>query len=52
MELIVALLLWAALAFVCMQIAQKKGRNPTLWFVIGILFGIFAVLVVAFLPHV
>lgn len=52
MEGIIWLLLWAAMGFVCMQIAQKKGRNATLWLVIGVLFGIFAVLIVAFLPHV
>lgn len=52
MEGIIFLIGWTIVAFVCMQIAQKKGRNPKLWFVVGYCFGIFAVLTVALLPHV
>jgi hypothetical protein len=48
---IVLLFLWAAMGFVCMQIAQKKGRNQIFWLVVGVLFGIVAVLIVALLPH-
>ena len=50
MEGLIWLILWAAMGFVCMQIAQKKGRNPTLWLIVGFFFGIFAVLVVALMP--
>ena len=52
MQGIIYLILSAALGIVCMQIAQKKGRNPKLWLVVGFIFGIFAVVAVAFLPHV
>lgn len=48
----ILLLLWAAMGFVAMQIAQKKGRNPALWMVVGVVFGIFAVLTVSLLPPV
>jgi cytochrome bd-type quinol oxidase subunit 2 len=51
MQVIITLIVWAAMGFVCMEIAKKKGRNPSFWFVIGMLFSIFAVLAVAFLPH-
>lgn len=52
MEGLITLILWGALGFVCMKIAQKKGRNPTRWLIVGIIFGIFAVLIVALLPHI
>ena len=32
--------------------ANRKGRNPLLWFMIGILLGIFAPLILLFLPAV
>ncbi|MFN6513625.1 MAG: hypothetical protein RMY29_003860 [Nostoc sp. CreGUA01] len=51
MHAIFLLILWAAMGFLCMQIAEKKGRNPTLWLLIGFFLGIFAVLIVALLPH-
>lgn len=44
------LLLWMAMGFVAMQIAQKKGRSQVLWLMLGIVFGIFAVLTIALLP--
>lgn len=36
--------------FICRSIANHKNRRPELWFVLGFLFGLLAVLVVAFLP--
>jgi hypothetical protein len=51
MEGLIYLILWAALGFVAMKIAEKKGRDTTLWLVIGVLFGIIAVIIVALLPH-
>ncbi|MBD2680085.1 MULTISPECIES: hypothetical protein [Nostoc] len=51
MQAIIWLILWAAMGFVCMQIAEKKGRNPTLWLVVGFFLGILGVLIVALLPH-
>jgi hypothetical protein len=51
MEGLIYLILWVALGFVAMRIADKKGRNPILWLVVGVLFGIISVIIVALLPH-
>lgn len=45
----IALIVWVACAIACGVIASNKGRNVAGWVVLGILFGIFAVLVLAFL---
>ena len=51
MEVLIYLILWVAFGFVAMKIAEKKGRNTTLWLGVGCLFGIIAVIIVALLPH-
>lgn len=43
MESILSLLLWAAMAFWCYNIAEKNGRNTTLAAILGFFLGIFAV---------
>ncbi|MBD2456665.1 hypothetical protein H6G80_21615 [Nostoc sp. FACHB-87] len=48
--LILSLICASFFACVSMQIAQGKGRNAALWLVLGFLFGIFAVILVAILP--
>lgn len=35
----------------CYSIAKSKNRNKELWTVLGVLFGIFAVIVVSVLPN-
>jgi hypothetical protein len=52
MEAVVTLAVWAACGYVCMQIAEKKGRDRNLWLIVGLLFGIFSVIIIALLPHV
>ena len=52
MEAIVTLAIWAACGYVCMQIAEKKGRSSTNWLIFGILGGLIAVLIIAFLPPI
>jgi heme/copper-type cytochrome/quinol oxidase subunit 3 len=51
MNLTILLIISVAMGFVCQQVAQKKGRNPTLWLVVGFLFGIIAVIIISLLPH-
>ncbi len=34
----------------CSQIARNKGRHPGYWFLIGLLFGLLALLAIALLP--
>jgi len=44
------LLVWIGCAVGCNQIAKAKGRNATAWAIAGVLFGVFALAVVALLP--
>ena len=34
----------------CRHLAMKKGRDQTVWFMAGVFFGIFALLIILFLP--
>lgn len=45
------LILWLVCAFICAAIASSKGRSTGGWFVLGLIFGIFAVIVVAVLSN-
>ena len=45
------LLIWLLFGVACYALAQEKGKNPLLWGVLGALFGIFALIVLAFLPN-
>ena len=47
----VALIVWCLCAWGCYTIAKSKGRSEALWAVLGILFGVFAVLAIAILPE-
>lgn len=38
---------WLFSAALCFIIAEKKGKNPILWGVLGLLFGVFALFVIA-----
>jgi hypothetical protein len=51
MEL-VTILIWCLFGWACYKQAQKKNRNETLWAVLGVLFGIFALAVILLLPPV
>jgi len=48
MELLVAVSICCG--FCCAIIAEKKHRDLNLWFYLGILFGIFALITIALLP--
>jgi len=43
-------ILWALFAVACYYLARSKGRNAGGWAVAGLFFGIFALIVLAFLP--
>lgn len=47
----VELLIWVLFGVACYVLAKEKGKNPILWAVLGALFGIFALIVLAFLPN-
>ena len=45
-----ALICWLICAYVAYEIAKSKGRNPITWGIIGFLFSILGVVLVAILP--
>lgn len=49
MEIII-LLVWVLCAIVCYQQATKKGLSGGLWAVLGLIFGIFAIIAVFLVP--
>ena len=44
MEFILTLVIWFLCGFGCYKIAENNGRDTTLAAVLGVLFGVFAVL--------
>lgn len=44
------IIIWAAFGIVCAVIAPSRGRNPGGWFVLGLVGGIFALIVLLALP--
>lgn len=51
MEGIIALAIWGLCGWACYNIARAKNRNSELWALLGILFGIFAVIAISMLPN-
>lgn len=43
---------WVLMGGFCAYVAQKKGRDMIIWFFLGMLFGIFALLTLLILPPV
>jgi uncharacterized membrane protein YoaK (UPF0700 family) len=41
---------WVCSGVACGILAEKKDRDQQLWFVLGILFGVFALATIAVLP--
>ncbi len=44
------LIIWVLLAVACGYVAEQKGRSYIAWFALGLLFGVFALLVLAITP--
>jgi cell division protein FtsW (lipid II flippase) len=47
MEIIIVLVIWAAFAVLCAEMARTRNRNTAVWAIMGLLFGVFAVIVLA-----
>lgn len=47
MDFIITLIIWAACSFGCYKLAESKNRNAPLAAVMGVLFGLIALLVYA-----
>jgi len=50
-SLAVALTAWVLVAVAAGSLADEKGRSPTIWFLVGLLSGPFAVLLVGLAPR-
>lgn len=44
------ILFWVFFGFLCSYLARKKGRNPQLWFWLGLFLGLVGVAAIALLP--
>lgn len=45
------LIIWTLLAVACYYVAKDKNRSGVAWGILGLLFGIFALVVIALLPR-
>ena len=50
-QLAIGLAIAVICGFICHAMAEGKNRNSALWAILGFLFGILAVIFLAFLPH-
>ena len=47
MELLIIILFGALFAWLCAEMAETRNRDTTVWAILGFLFGLFAVIVLA-----
>jgi hypothetical protein len=50
MEILLKVLSSLAAGIGCYQIAKRRGQHPLIWFVLGLLLGIFALIFLCFMP--
>ena len=50
MGIVIAIIIWIICAGACVGMAEVKGYNKVTFGIIGFIFGIIAVIIVAFLP--
>jgi len=50
-SIFISLLVEIACAYACSTIAARKGRGTTLWAILGFIFGLVALIVIAILPR-
>jgi hypothetical protein len=50
MHLILSFIIWILIGIACAYFAYQKGRDPYIWFAIGIFLGIFGLLLLIILP--
>lgn len=51
-QLIILFLISTVFAFLCAYYAEKKARNPIIWFILGFLFSFYALVVLFFLSSI
>ena len=47
MELLIILIVGALFSWLCAEMAKTRNRNTTVWAILGFLFGLFAVIILA-----
>ena len=47
---LVALFVWFIPIFLCVWLAKKKGKDTIVWAILGLFFGLIALLILAILP--
>lgn len=52
MQLVLTLIIWVLFGMATAYVAQNKGRDPGVWFAIGMLLGVFGLILVYLLPPV
>lgn len=50
LQFILTLIMWLLVGGVTANLARRRGRDPTAWFVSGILFGLFSLILLWLLP--
>lgn len=48
--ILVVLFLWFIPVFLCVWLAKKKGKDTIVWAILGLFFGLIALLILAILP--
>jgi hypothetical protein len=51
MYLLFCLISWTLIGYLCSRIAQNRGRNPMIWFALGAILGLLAVIALYILPQ-
>lgn len=50
MYLLICLLSWFTLGWIASRMAERRGRNVAIWFILGFILGIIALIILYFLP--
>ena len=50
MRVLLSCLIWLIIGLICSKTASKKGRNPSIWFFLGMFLGIIAFIILYLLP--
>ena len=50
MFLVICIVSWLTMGYLTSRLALKKGRDGGVWFFLGVVFGLLALLILAFLP--
>ena len=45
-----SIVLWLILGTICSRVARHRGRNPTLWFFLGVVLGVIGLLILYIMP--